>query len=421
MIRRGLVLFSPMIVFTITWFVTIGLYLLNPFQLDTVSIYTWFVIFAGLSMVYAGFYTAKMLSEGFVVKLHFSERGQLPFSLHNIQWIIIILSTISLIGRFGTSYMVYTQIGGIEKYLLEADAVRKFLVQTAQGNTGVNMVYYKIFSYLGSFTTIAVVLAGAVSNLKKSKLLSVYPLLVAAFHSVVTLQRVYFVKHYVIWMAVSFIIIYFYPTSEQKEAIKKFIRSVITFIFITFIFVTVVVVLRHLLVPGSQLSKIINNFYFYIAGNIFWLDKYLMTDPDVLHGTSILRSFVSWFARFGLIEEGSIMSPHYEFYKLYDTLGNTFTYLRIPYEDFSIAGVVIYSYVWGWSAFYILKKYLEKFSLVRLYLAALLIYSFFWSFFGFGLTAITTIVWKAFLFFLVDHFFLHEPQKRQPIQAINTR
>jgi len=77
-----------------------------------------------------------------------------------------------------------------------------------------------------------------------------------------------------------------------------------------------------------------------------------------------------------LIEKSTLLSPHYEFYRLYDVVGNTFTYIRIPYEDFGLIGVIIFSYFWGMVGFFILKKYLDRFSLVRVYLSALIIYSF---------------------------------------------
>jgi len=412
MIRKGYILFAPITVLTITWFIAFLLYFLNPFNLEPIRGYTWFVLGTGLLLIYLGYFSAKLIGDRFSVRETYVFRESLPFYYEKIKLLVIVLTTMSLIGRIGSSYMIFLEAGGIEDYLVRPIVVRKLIVEIGQGLTGTNIWLYKLFNYLGSFTTVSIILAGAISNKKELKLISIYPLLIAAFHSITTLERTYFVKHYIIWISVSFIIIYFYPTEEQRKALISFFKRLISFIIIVSIFIVAVIFLRHVLVPGSQLDKVLNSFYFYIAGNIFWLDKYFINDPGMMHGMSLFRSFISWFVRLGLLESSAIIAPHYEFYKLYNIMGNTFTYIRFLYEDFGIIGVISFSYLLGWSGYVVMKQYLKSFSFLKLGLASMIIFAFFWTFYGFSLIHVTTMVWKLFILGLIDLFLLKKNNRR---------
>ena len=409
--RRSLIIYSPIAVLTSIWGLIFFLYFLNPFDFIEIRSYTWIVVFLGLTMIFLGFFTAKFLQEGFLTKDFLIEQSNYPFSLDILRKFILVFTTISLIGRIGDTYLVIKALKDVELFIINPQLVREFLIDVSMGKTSINMMLYRGFNYMGSFTTICVIAAGAISTINKNRFISIYPLLVAAFHSIATLQRVYFIKHYVIWMACAFLAIYFYPFDIQKDALKKFVKKFIFFISIGIFFILAVLVLRHLFSPTTDWQKVVNSFYFYSAGNIFLLDKYLITDPQPLYGLSLFRSFISWFVRFGLLDARSIIAPHYEFYKIYDVLGNTFTYLRIFYEDFNIFGVVFLSYIWGALGYYVISLYSKKFSFFRLGLSSLFIYSFFWSFYGFGLVHVTTLLWKFIQFILLDKFLLYKSRR----------
>ena len=123
-------------------------------------------------------------------------------------------------------------------------------------------------------------------------------------------------------------------------------------------------------------------------------------------GASIFRSFIKFFVLFGFLDKGSYMAPHYEFYRLYNTMGNTFTYLRIPYEDFNLLGVMIISYLWGGLGYFAMRLYLLRFTFIRFGFAALVILSFFWSFYGFNIIHITAWIWKLLILAMVNMFLL---------------
>ena len=412
MIRRGLLLYSPIIILSISWIIILSLYFLNPFHLPWIRDYTLFVLFMGISMIYLGFFTAKLIGEQFTVYEQVKVSNDFPFSVEHIKWLVLIITIISLIGVLGRTYLVVNQLGGFEDFFTNPTYVRKFLIKVEEGDSLVNKSLFKLFSYMGSLNTITVIMGGAISTLKLKniRIITLLPVVVAALHSLAGLQRVYFVKHYVLWIACAFLFTYYIPASVQKEAIKNLIKKILYFVVISVFFIVFVVVLRHLLVPGSKFETLINGFYIYTAGNIFLLDRYLISDPIYYYGLSFLRSFIKWFVAFDLMEKSSIIAPHYKFYRIIDSEGNTFTYLRMLYEDFSIFGVMIISYIWGWVAYYVVKIFLQKFSFFRLGLASMMIYSLLWSFYGFAWSHITAYILFQFQLYLVDYFYVKNYQ-----------
>jgi oligosaccharide repeat unit polymerase len=410
MVNRGFILYSPLLVLTITWVLIFFLFFLNPFDLPGVRLSTLFILLSGLFSIYAGFFTPKLLAEGFTIRIsERSKKEELPFVLSTLKSLLLVLTVISFIGIFGQMYLFIRELNEVGKYLVEPEYVRRLFIQAQLGETGINMLYFKLFSHMGSLNPVTVILAGVLSAIpkNKAKLLSVVPVIIAALYSIALLQRVYFVKHYILWLAVSYLTIYFIPEMQKAEARKKFIKKLIIFILLTAFFLLFVLIIRAFFVVGSDLDKLLNSFYFYTAGPIFLLDKYLVTDPELLHGTSMFRTFVHWFISLDLMEKTLLMDQHYEFYKIYNTIGNTFTYIRIPYEDFGHIGVIVVSYIWGWVGYLAVSGYLKKFSFVRVGFAAMVIMSFFWSFYGYAWTYLIGLFIMFFQLFLVDLFLLN--------------
>jgi hypothetical protein len=116
----------------------------------------------------------------------------------------------------------------------------------------------------------------------------------------------------------------------------------------------------------------------------------------------MFRSIVSWLRAFGLLEKSSIIGPHYEFYPIYNTHMNTFTFIRIPYEDFKFIGLVIISYFWGFFSFIAMRFYLNKFTFIRLGIAATVTFYLFWSFYHFNWTDLTALIYRLALLSAVD-------------------
>lgn len=406
MIRKGLILYSPLTALTITWSVTFFLYFLNPFNLPEIKSYTWFVLLTGLLLIYLGFFTARLLNTGFEFESVVQEEENFPFSTDKIRILLIVLVFISFIGLISVMVLFFQVLPSFDMYLFKPDQVRKLLIAVSMGEAGINVPLYKIASHMTSLNSMAVIIAGAVSSLKRFRFISILPVVISALFSLLTIQRVYFIKHYALWIICSFIFIYYYPTHLQAYAIKKFIKKVVIFLLVAAFFLLSVLLFRTLFNLGITTDKVYNSFYFYIAGNVFLLDKYFYADQVLFYGASLFRSIVNWFVGFGLMEKSAIFYPHYNFYKIYNTLGNTFSYIRIPYEDFGIIGVIIVSYSWGWLGYIAIKRFLKSFSFAKMGIAAMFIYSFFWSFYGFAWTHLTAILLMFFQLFLVDVVFV---------------
>jgi len=407
MIRKGVVLYSPILILTGIWLLILSLYLINPFNLNEIRIYTWFVLGSGLFFIYIGFFTAKLLASGFDLNNFVSIRYEFPFDTQKLNNLVVILLLISSIGVILKLYIFLQQIPDKNMFLFNSGEVRHIFIDVESGK-GVNVLLYKLLSHMASLGGMTVILAGSISNIRKYRLISILPLLVSAIYSIGTLQRVYFIKHYILWLASSFLFLYYFPVYLQKDAVKSFLKKIVVFVFIAFFFLLFVIIVRSLFDLGVTSDKIINSFYFYTAGNVYLLDAYLMNEPDLLCGASILRSFVGWFVGFGLLDKSAIIYPHYEFFRIYNTFGNTFSYIRVPYEDFGILGVLILSYSWGWVSYIVIRSFLKKFTFMNLGISSMMLLSFFWSFYGFAWIHFTALILMFFQLWIVDYFYLIE-------------
>ena len=407
MINRGFVLYSPLVVLFLIWSVVFILYLINPFDLSTVRTSTLFVIFAGIFSIVVGYLTPKFIKEGFSIKTAYVDVSEFPFNISTLKKVLFVLTIVSLIGLTGKMYLFIEQLQDVTSYLVKPNFIRKEFIRAEMGELAINMPLFKLFSHMGSLNPMTIVLGGvlAATPVKRSRFLSILPVIIAGLYSIALLQRVYFVKHYVIWMAASYLTIYFIPNTLKQTAKKIFIKRLVTFFIMIAVFLLFVLLIRHLFVLGSDLDKLINSFYFYTAGPVFLLEKYLVSDQPLHYGASMLRSFVHWFIALGLMEKSTLIPQHYEFYRIYNTIGNTFSYVRIPYEDFGIYGVITISYLWGWISYWVISKYLSGFSFLRIGFASMVIMSFFWSFYGYAWTHLIGIIIMFLHLYLVDLLF----------------
>lgn len=361
-------------------------------------------------MIILGFFTGKFLSQGleFQIFEKVPDFRNYPFPIIPVKRIVFIFTTISLLGILGKNYLIIEAIGGLQKFILNPSHSRQFILEIETGSGEVNIPLYKMLSYMSSFVYVSTLIGGLIYTVPRSKLISFYPLVVSFLAALLTLQRAAFIGNYVSWLICAFIFIYFQPKSHQQKAFRAFLRQILYFIIVFILFSLLILLLRYLLASPEHILIIINSFYIYIAGNIWLLDTYLLRDKALLYGLSIFRSIVSWFSAFELMDKTSIISPHYEFYPIHSTLANTFTYIRVLYEDFGIIGLVAVSYLWGLFSFSAVKVYLKKFTFLRAGLVAVMVFSLFWSFYGFELIHITQYLWRFVQLAAVDAYISHK-------------
>ena len=404
--RKSFVEFLPIYVLTFIWLLTFSLYFWNPFHLPDIRTFTWVVLLTGISMIYIGYFSGIALSSGFSfqIKVTVPNRSDFPFPVKSLKRLLFIFSTISLIGVLGRIYIVMEEIGGIEKFILDPAFTRQFIIQVKTGEESVNLFAFKIFSYMRSFMFACIVVGGILYTIPKCKLISIYPLIVAFIAAVLDFQRGTFIGHYIHWLISAFIFVYYQPKFFQKRAFRSILRQIIYFIIIFALFSLFVLLLRFFFKNPTNLILIVNSFYFYISGNIWILDKYLVLDPQPLYGLSNFRTIVSWFSALGLADKSSVLPPHYEFYPIYNTAMNTFTFVRIIYEDFKFPGIVFISYLWGMFTFISVKAFVRRFSFVRVGIVVIMTFSFFWSFYTFNLIYITLNIVRLAQLAVLDYF-----------------
>ena len=167
----------------------------------------------GISSIAVGYMTPKFLSEGIGVKKTSIKVEDFSFNISTLKKVLFVLTLISFIGLAGKMFLFIQQLQDVTTYVLEPNFVRKEFIRAEMGELAINMPLFKLFSHMGSLNPMTVVLGGvlAASPIKRSRFLSVFPVIIAALYSIALLQRVYFVKHYIIWMAASYLMIYFIP------------------------------------------------------------------------------------------------------------------------------------------------------------------------------------------------------------------
>jgi len=404
--RKSWVLYLPIYAFTFIWALTFFLYYLNPFNLPPLRTYTWVVLLSGITMVYAGFLSGKFLSQGFKFEIvsFVSTREHFPFAVEPLKKLLFYFTTISLIGILGRSFLVIQAMGGIEEYIINPTYTRNFIIQVDTRQVEVNIILLKLFSYMSSFTFACVIVGGVLYTIPKSKLIGIYPLLVSVIAAVINFQRGEFIRNYIFWLICAFIFSYYLPKYFQRKNLYSIFRQIIYFLVIFVIFSLFILLLRFFFASQGNITFIINSFYFYIVGNLWTLDQYLLTDPQPLYGLSIFRSFASWFSALQLVDKSSVLALHNEFFPIYNTAMNTFTFIRIPYDDFRFPGVLVISYFLGIIAFSSMKAFVKKFSFFRLGLAALLTNLLLWSFYNLEIGALTLYVIRFIELFLLDFF-----------------
>ena len=398
----------PIYVFSFIWCVTLSLFFLNPFDFPPISNYTWFVLICGISMVFIGFFSGKILSNDFNINIHsvYNNEKELHFPVNLISKLILIFTSFSLLGILLKTYIVMNAMGGFYEYIMMPSETRDFILQIGFGEGPVNPITYKIVSYMGSLIFACVVVGGTIYTFPKKKLISVYPLFVSLIYSIVEFKRSSFVANYIYWLISAFVFIYYQPLKIQKKNIKSLFKQLIAFTIILVVFSLSILLMRYYYYTTSFKNVLINSFYFYIAGNIWFLDKFLSTDPELLYGLSLFRSIVSWFSRFGLMEKSKVLMHHYGFYTIKSVSMNTFTYIRVLYEDFGLIGVVFISYIWGIISYLVMKLYLNRFTFVRVGLVAIIVFTLIWSFYGFNLVYITSYIWRIIQLALLDFYLL---------------
>ncbi len=223
------------------------------------------------------------------------------------------------------------------------------------------------------------------------KLISFLPLLFAILVSLVYFSRYVLFSTISFWILSSFYYSLYLKKTHRNQNIRNLailsVFSSIVFLSLTYLIVN----LRHF-TSGEIGELFIFQLYSYIIGNIVGLDKFFLSDYELLWGLGIFNSVLKWLARIGLVEENlvDISSP---FTNIGLTVTNTYSYVKSFFVDFGLVGLWILSFVWGNLTAFISSKFIHHFSFSKLFWMVVFTFSLFMSFYGFYLSSISTIIY----------------------------
>lgn len=403
--------FFPMWIFIFVWVLVFALYITSPYPYLDIRSQT--IVFIGLSM--AGFVIGYMFLPVFqkeAIVLYTSDKSGSVKSLIEINEnsavkIMTILSVIALIGLSLKLQILGEYAGGVMKYL-ENPIRARFIVSENVGKITAGYQFAEtVAGYISNVNFLGVILGGVFfAAARRHNLVGLIPLVISLLWSAITFQRWVLMMSFIFFLTTALYTVYYLPDKRNKKVIRRifYLGLVAMTIFVSFSIV--LIASRQALFSdievGSQLDYALKSIHSYITGNVVSLDQYLrQADGSPLWGTSIFRVFFKWFARLGLYDSVQVLTTNYEFTWTGINYLNTYTYLRIFYEDFGYIGMVMISFLWGFLTYWIVILYLNRFSLYRIFFVSVFVHSVFMSFFSFSVLNIIFLVYISSLIFIV--------------------
>lgn len=414
-------IFFPLFIFIGIWIFVLVLYFTSPYQYNEISLKGWIYIFLSLSSFIMGYILYSILSieniEPFKNDLntfHNTARLAVQIDTRIIKYVILIISIITMVGILWKLNILGGYVGGIWEYLKNPIRARFYVTLTAGKIVEGYNIYDSIASYLMNLNLVNNMFGGlffAAAN--RSKFYAWLPVVMTVLISVITFQRYLFLLSITIWMISALYIVYHLSPEEGLKAYKRF---KISFILITIIFLLFIVSLLFVRLDLGAENKeewgeikvgelVLRNLHSYLVGNIVNFDNFIHRASKYYYGSSLFRNLFKWFARIGLYEEANVIGTGYEFSDVGFISLNTYSYMRIFYEDYGVFGLIGLSFMWGVGTCWVVAWYLKKFSLYRLYYLSLICHSLLMSFFSFSLLNIVVIIYASMVIFIINYIF----------------
>jgi oligosaccharide repeat unit polymerase len=273
-----------------------------------------------------------------------------------------------------------------------------------------NRSLYKLGSYLITWLYPLAVLSGFHFSLSRHRRwISSIPILLTFVISIIFIKRFTLFTVIGLWFLSALYSSYFSRPNLQKLLRKQLLMISGLVIFALFGFSYWIVSLRSFYLKDiAELFK--ENIYSYFAGTLSALEKYLLIhgDEPMSMGVSSFRSVMKWLAKLGLFERDAVQVVHSDFVNIgtgHRQYINTYTYVKVLFEDFGIIGVFFVSTVWGGFTRYANQRLSQKFTLKSLMLLAVLNFSLIMTFYEFYFEGISTIIlW--FLYMSIVEYYL---------------
>jgi oligosaccharide repeat unit polymerase len=402
----------PLFVFLSVWAVTITLYHNLSLNFYEVRTSTWQIIALSLSTVTLGYLIVFFLYKD--QDFDESRRIASPIDSKVMYTMIVIVSSISLIGTILYLYTLASNADSITEYLSDPIKARNLVIKFERESISNWNPIIAITNYLAMFNLVGVLFSGYYYIFgKRHKFVALFPLVIAIVYSIITFQRYFFIQIIVTWI---FCIMYSLYFQEKKIRIKQALKTFFLVFFSTiviFIFILSIVLARidygtgdvdMIQITGWALKSLAT----YLVSEMVALDQYFFGQESLLYGLSIFRGFVKWFIRFGIFDDSAGLTVYYEFTKVGKITVNTYTYIRPFYEDFGIYGLLILNFGFGAFGSFSVHNLMMKFSFIKLYIASLLFFAYFLSFFNSIFLNLTMFIYLFMLVYIIEKFMIRK-------------
>lgn len=405
----------PLYVFWVIWISQIILYIYNPYNFYTIHEQTWILIFLSVITLSVGYITNISVNANINFYPSYSFFSELNISL--TKKILIVTFLTSTIAITITLLFLLDRVGGLHQLLKDPFGFRSMVVNLNKMSILEWDIRLSLLSYCVELNLVSIVCSGLlyIYNKSKQKWIIFLPILNALFYSIITLQRFFFIKNMIIWIFIIITSLIFYNADDKKEKIKKTITFFVGILVIIISILFIIIFLRidfggEKIDYSLTLRYAISSIYLYFSADIVALDRFLLKfDDNFLLGVSALRSLTKWLVRFGIYDESFARTVYEKFVKINSTRSmNTYTYIKLFYEDFGIYGMLALNYFVGILSSKAFDTMYQKCNFVSLFIAASIFFMLFFSFFDFYFINITMFFYGIFLFYLLHVYFKYK-------------
>jgi oligosaccharide repeat unit polymerase len=401
-------------VFLSVWGITITLYNTISLGLYEVRPFTWGIISISLVTVVIGYLTVFFLykDENFEEQ----KKQKSTISLQLILRVLIIVSILSFIGTLLYLYSLSAQAGSIMEFLSNPVKARMAVTLIERQSIENWNPVIAATNYLASVNIFGVLLGGYYFIFgEKMRIISVLPLINSVFFSLISFQRYFFIQIFVIWIFCIIYSLYFQNRDIRKKQGLKVLLLISASGAGILLFVVGIFLARIDYGTGEvdmiqTTSWALERVSLYLVSELVALDRYLFDTESLLYGLSIFRSFIKWLIRVGIYDVSLGLNVYYEFTNVGKLTVNTYTYIRPFYEDFGVYGLLILNFIFGAIGSFTTHNLLVKFSFVRLYLASLIFFGYFLSFFNSTFLNLTMYIFLFILIYVIERYMVAKTQ-----------
>ncbi len=408
MISRQTYFYLPILIFGGVWSVVLIMFQLSSLGLYHISFETVILLFSSIFMVFMGYFLYRFYFMGKTIYFYIESNNQeIRINYRYLSYLLLLVNILLVISLIVFTIVVAQERGGIIDYLANPVLSRRLI--TELGRQGKWDIKFSLATYGTNIIIISLLLGGILFTSKKlsHQLVAFSSPFLGIIYGIITFSRYALVYSLVFWL-LSTLFVSFFLNSKERKRVTKLIGYI--FILFTLIFLLLsylIINLRLFVASQRDIQKIFfQQLNYYIIGNVVGFDQFLRHGLNLEWGASIFRSIYKWLVRFGIWDDLKIIETNYNFVFISSKIQtNTYSYLRVLYEDFGVTGLMSFSLAWGVISAKIADYFLRQFTLLRLYLIVLTSFAFFISFFGFYLVALSKIFLDIVLIFIIQIFF----------------